>query len=106
MTDKLASSGLGALERFATTARADFRFAPLNALVLVGIMVLGLAVHLSVYSFSVDAVALALGSALVLAILLHLAQVWRQWCSSEPPTACSSTSSYGRKAGSCWPPCW
>lgn len=76
MTDKLASSGLGALERFATTARADFRFAPLNALILVGIMVLGLAVHLSVHSFSVDAVALALGSALVLAILLHLAQVW------------------------------
>ena len=34
------------LERFAASARADFRFAPLNALLLVVIFVAGLAVHL------------------------------------------------------------
>ncbi len=76
MTTKLTSPAFGAIERFATTSRADFRFAPLNGLLLVGIFVLGLAVHLSVYSFDVEAVALALGSALALAVLLHIAQVW------------------------------
>jgi regulator of protease activity HflC (stomatin/prohibitin superfamily) len=66
------------LERFATTARADFRFAPLNALLLVGIFVIGLAVHLTLHPFSVEAVALSLGSALVLAILIRACQVW-EW---------------------------
>jgi hypothetical protein len=64
------------LEKFATTARADFRFAPVNALLLVAVMVIGLAVHLNVHAFSTEAVVLALGSALVLAALLRLAQVW------------------------------
>jgi hypothetical protein len=63
-------------ERFATGLRADFRFAPVNALLLVAIYVAGLIVHLSLYPFSVIAVQLALGSALVLAILLRLTQVW------------------------------
>jgi regulator of protease activity HflC (stomatin/prohibitin superfamily) len=56
--------------------RADFRFAPVNALLLVAIYVAGLIVHLSLYPFSVIAVELALGSAVVLAILLRLTQVW------------------------------
>lgn len=64
------------LERFATGLRADFRFAPVNGLLLVVIFVAGLIVHLNVYPFSVVAVELALGSALVLAILLRLSQVW------------------------------
>ena len=55
------------LERFATTTRADFRFAPFNALLLVGIFVLGLVVHLILHPFSVAAVVLCLGSALALA---------------------------------------
>ncbi len=63
-------------ERFATGLRADFRFAPVNVLLLVVIFVAGLIVHLNTYEFSVDAVGLALGSALVLAILLRLTQVW------------------------------
>jgi hypothetical protein len=63
-------------ERFATGLRADFRFAPVNALLLVLIYVAGLIVHLSLYPFSVIAVELALGSAVVLAILLRLTQVW------------------------------
>jgi len=63
-------------ERFATGLRADFRFAPLNSLLLVAVYVAGLIVHLSLYPFSVIAVELALGSALVLAILLRLTQVW------------------------------
>ena len=64
------------LERFATTTRADFRFAPINAFLLVMIFVIGLVVHLVLYPYRVEAVALSLGSALVLAILVRLTQVW------------------------------
>jgi regulator of protease activity HflC (stomatin/prohibitin superfamily) len=63
-------------ETFATTLRADFRFAPLNVLLLVTIFVIGLVVHLLRYPFSAEAVALCLGSALGLALLLRLSQVW------------------------------
>lgn len=63
-------------ERFAATSRADFRFSPLNALLLVVISVAGLIVHLRVHDFTMDAVALSLGSALVLSLLLRFTQVW------------------------------
>ncbi|MGB5889042.1 MAG: slipin family protein [Thermoanaerobaculia bacterium] len=63
-------------EKFATTARADLRFAPLNALLLIGLSVVGLMVHLTLHTFSVEAVFLSLGSALVLAQLIRLTQVW------------------------------
>jgi len=64
------------VERFATTARADLRFAPLNVFLLIGVFALGLAVHLSTRPFSAEAVALCLGSALVLAVCIRVAQVW------------------------------
>ena len=64
------------LENFATTLRADFRFAPLNALLLVAIFVAGLVFHLQLYSFSPNAVLLFMGSALALAVILRLSQVW------------------------------
>ncbi|MFC1790995.1 slipin family protein [Gemmatimonadota bacterium] len=63
-------------ERFAASSRADFRFAPLNALLLVVIVVAGLTVHLNVHEFTMEAVAISLGSALGLAILLRFTQVW------------------------------
>ncbi len=64
------------LEKFATSLRADFRFAPLNALIMVVIFVIGVTVHLAVHSFSEEVVAFCLGSALILAVLIRLAQVW------------------------------
>lgn len=64
------------LDKFATSLRADFRFAPLNALILIAIIVAGLAVHLSWYPFTAEAVLLFVGSALVLAVILRMAQVW------------------------------
>ncbi len=64
------------LERFATSSRADFRFAPLNALLLVAIFVIGLTVHLNVHEFTIKAVYLSLGSALGLTILIRWTQVW------------------------------
>jgi regulator of protease activity HflC (stomatin/prohibitin superfamily) len=64
------------LERFATSMRADFRFAPLNALLLVVFFVVGLVIHLAAYGFEVDAVVLFLGSALILAAFIRVSQVW------------------------------
>jgi regulator of protease activity HflC (stomatin/prohibitin superfamily) len=64
------------LERFATSARADFRFAPVNALLLVVFFVAGLIVHLALYPFNVHAIILALASAMILAGLLRMTQVW------------------------------
>lgn len=64
------------LERFATSLRADFRFAPFNGLLLVVIFILGLAVHLMRRTFSVEAVVICLGSALALVCMLRIAQVW------------------------------
>ena len=66
------------LEKFATTLRADFRFAPLNALILVGIFVAGLAVQLTAGSAESTTiiVALYLGTALVLAVKIRFTQVW------------------------------
>jgi regulator of protease activity HflC (stomatin/prohibitin superfamily) len=56
--------------------RADFRFAPLNVLLLIAVSVAGLIVHLAVHGFSVDAVLLFLVSALILAAMIRLTQVW------------------------------
>ena len=64
------------LDKSATTLRADFRFAPLNILTLVAIFVIGLVVHLSLYEFSPKAVLLFIGSALALAVIFRLTQVW------------------------------
>lgn len=70
------------LEKFATTLRADFRFAPLNVLLLVAIFVVGLGMHLALLSSTVEGpptvqvVVLYLGSALALAVLVRLSQVW------------------------------
>ena len=56
--------------------RADFRFAPLNALLLIGIFVAGLFVYLRLYSFSPQAVLLFMGSGLALAVAVRISQVW------------------------------
>ena len=64
------------LEKFAASSRADFRFAPLNVLLLVVLFVVGLTVHLGVHGFSIEAVYLSIGSALGLAVLIRFAQVW------------------------------
>jgi regulator of protease activity HflC (stomatin/prohibitin superfamily) len=63
-------------ERFSASGRADFRFAPLNTLLLVLIVVAGLTAHLNVHEFTMNAVGLSLGTALGLAILLRWTQVW------------------------------
>jgi regulator of protease activity HflC (stomatin/prohibitin superfamily) len=64
------------LDKFATTLRADFRFAPLNVLVLVAVFVVGLIVHLTMHPFSPRAVLLFIGSSLLLALIFRMMQVW------------------------------
>ena len=64
------------IEKFATSIRADFRFAPLNILLLVAIFVIGLVVHLILHPFSMNAVLLFVVSALALASCIRLTQVW------------------------------
>jgi regulator of protease activity HflC (stomatin/prohibitin superfamily) len=68
--------GLGALERFATSFRADYRFGPINITVLLVICLVGLSVHLAVYPFDIQVVLTMLGAALSLAVILRLSQVW------------------------------
>ena len=63
-------------EDFAATGRADFRFAPMNGALLILVFVAGLAVHLNRFGFSTEAVVLCVGSAIGLAMLLRLCQVW------------------------------
>ncbi len=63
-------------ERFATTLRADFRFAPLNVMILIGIFLVGLIIHLNTYGFSTLAVGFTLGSAVFFALSLRFLQVW------------------------------
>jgi len=63
-------------EIFATTLRADFRFAPINMMIMVVIFVVGLAVHLSLNEFSYYAVGICLGSAVVFPLILRIFQVW------------------------------
>ena len=68
--------GLGALERFATSFRADFRFGPINILVLLTICLVGLVSHLAMYPFDLQVVLTSAGAALSLAVLLRICQIW------------------------------
>jgi len=64
------------IEKFATGLRADFRFAPLNVLLMVAFFIVGLVIHLTMHSFSMNAVLLFLVSALALGTCLRITQVW------------------------------
>ncbi len=45
----IGSSKLKALEQFATSSQADFRFSPLNIMVLMALCLTGLGLHFCVY---------------------------------------------------------
>ncbi len=64
------------LESFSGTARADYRFAPFNALLLVSLMLAGLIAHTLVHEFSVAAAVYAIGAALLLVGIFRLTQLW------------------------------
>ncbi len=74
--EKALAAEIQPAARLVSSLRADFRFAPLNALFLIGIFVAGLLLHLGTYPFNTDAVLLFMLSALALAVILRMAQVW------------------------------
>ncbi len=76
MSKSLGSFKLGALERFATSFHADFRFGPLNIMILVVLCLLGLMIHLSVFQFRLQVVITMVGIALILSVLFRLSQIW------------------------------
>ncbi|MHC4610975.1 MAG: hypothetical protein ACYS7M_11585, partial [Planctomycetota bacterium] len=72
MAGKIASLPKISLESFALTARADYRFAPLNALLLLLLMLIGLIVHVVVHGFDVVGVVYSIVAALALIGMLRL----------------------------------
>jgi len=74
--NKLSQMKLDALERFATSFRADFRFAPINIMILVVLSLAGLVIHLAVYPFRLEAVITMIGTAIGLALVFRLLQIW------------------------------
>jgi len=76
LSDVLRNKALNALERFAVSFLADFRFGPLNVALLVAICLIGLGVHITVYTFHLDVVITIVGAGLVMALLFRLSQRW------------------------------
>jgi regulator of protease activity HflC (stomatin/prohibitin superfamily) len=76
MSLKTSTSGLGKLEHFATGFRADYRFGPLNIMVLVAIALIGLGIHLAVYPFELEVVIAMVLTSIVLSVCLRVAQIW------------------------------
>jgi hypothetical protein len=67
---------LDILERFAVSFRADFRFAPVNIAILVVLCLAGLAIHLAVHPFELEAVISMVAVAVGLAVLFRFSQIW------------------------------
>ena len=74
--NKMGQMKLDALERFATSFRADYRFAPLNIMILVGMCLAGLVIHLAVFPFRLEAVITTIGVAIGLAMTFRVFQIW------------------------------
>jgi len=67
---------MGMLDKFSTGMRADFRFGPLNIMILIGISLAGLITHLAIHPFRLSAVVTMISAALILAGLFRLTQIW------------------------------
>jgi regulator of protease activity HflC (stomatin/prohibitin superfamily) len=64
-------------EQSSASARADYRFSPLNTFLLVVLMLIGLVVHIMWQGFRIDAVIYSVVGALVLAVWFRATQVWQ-----------------------------
>ncbi len=76
MKKKGHSFDLGALERFATSFRADFRYGPVNIMILLLVCFGGLAAHLALFDFDLEVVVTLLLTALALAVSIRISQIW------------------------------
>jgi regulator of protease activity HflC (stomatin/prohibitin superfamily) len=64
------------IDRLVSRFSPDYRFGPLNIMVLLGVCLAGLAAHLNVHPFRLGVVVDMVGVALALGVLLRLTQVW------------------------------
>ena len=76
MMSKQSNAKLAALEQFATSFHADFRFGPLNIMILLALCLLGMVVHSMVFAFDLEVMVTVIGVALGLAVLLRVCQIW------------------------------
>ena len=76
MKKKTGVLDLGALERFATSFRADYRYGPVNIMILLLVCFGGLAAHLALHDFQLEVVVGLLATAIALAFCLRVSQVW------------------------------
>jgi regulator of protease activity HflC (stomatin/prohibitin superfamily) len=72
----VSSFGTDALDRFSTTFAADYRFGPLNILLLLVLCLAGLGLHLALHAFDLGIVIDMLAVALSLAFLMRMTQIW------------------------------
>ncbi|HPS79104.1 MAG TPA: slipin family protein [Thermoanaerobaculaceae bacterium] len=68
--------GLEDLDQLLSRFSGDYRFGPLNIMILLGVSLAGMAAHLSIYPFRLSVVVDVVATALVLGVLLRLTQVW------------------------------
>lgn len=76
MGKAIGSSKLKALEQFATSFQADFRFSPLNIMVLMALCLTGLGLHFCVFPFDLQVVITIMAVALGLSLFIRISQVW------------------------------
>jgi len=76
LSAKTTTMSMGNLDKFSTGFRADFRFGPLNIMILISICLAGLITHLTIYPFRLSAVITMISAALILAGLFRLTQIW------------------------------
>jgi regulator of protease activity HflC (stomatin/prohibitin superfamily) len=72
----MGSSKLKTLEHFATTFQADFRFSPLNIMLLIALCMTGLGLHFYVFPFDFQVVVTIMAVALGLSLVIRITQVW------------------------------
>jgi regulator of protease activity HflC (stomatin/prohibitin superfamily) len=64
------------LEAFSASARADYRFSPFNVLLLIGLMLLGVVLHVLLYEFRLEPMVMVVVAALLLAGAFRVNQMW------------------------------
>ena len=76
MTTFMQTSKLKALEQFAASFHADFRFTSVNIMVLITLSLAGLILHLCVFPFKLSVVVTIVSVALGLSLVIRITQIW------------------------------
>ncbi|MEJ2155983.1 MAG: slipin family protein [Desulfobacteraceae bacterium] len=72
----IGTNKIKALEQFATSFQADFRFSPLNIMALMALCLTGLGLHFCVFPFDLQVVVTIMAAALGLSLLIRISQIW------------------------------